>query len=885
VKLVSPGAVRGPLVVGEAVALISATRRLGRDGDSSVLLAAETTKPSLAGAQSVSASIETHGSVARVIRCDSLRGAPGSEPSCHRVARGPGQRDSWLPCAYAPDRFVLHVRRTGSAINFRTGVVMVARETHSGKFGLSRSGGVCWRGVGRTPGASPSRRPAVAVLLSLALCPVSASEALASGVTINRTPASIGVIARSLSAVSCSSSADCTAIGSETGHPGLLVERWNGIRWSPQAVRGPAVATTTVLSAISCTGPNACTLVGYDENALGERLPLVQRWNGSRWSIQTTPKLPGVTDAVLSMVSCASSGECTAVGSDGSAALVEHWNRGRWSIQPTPGSSSRSATDLMGVSCPSTTSCTAVGHSVSTNGDELTLVEHWNGRRWSIQPSPTPITTTHTNSSGRAAELASVSCTSPAACTAVGDLLVRPSLSAIQALIERWNGKRWSIQRGPRVRGALTGVSCSSRTACLAIGARNADGATLVEHWNGTRWSAVPTAGHVGSRMHAAVTGVSCRAPLACTVVGSVSFPGGYEVTLAERWNGGRLSMQRTPNQLGITYADLAAVSCASSTACTATGTYLTPGGALALLAERWNGRRWSTEFPPARRGPGPVSSLTGVSCPSATECVAVGAFTGNSLMMGGSVTLAERWNGSNWSIQPTPNPAGASSSSLDAVSCSSSATCTAVGTFESATGRELPLIERWNNTRWSLQSSAVPAGAFGTNLFGVSCPSASVCVAVGRYQSAIAGVTLAERWNGSSWSIESTAVAPGPQYGQLMGVSCATTNSCVVVGWDSVGRPPGGEYALAERWNGATWSAQSTSPPYKAVASEFAGVSCPSSTACAAVGWSDGYPETLVESWDGVSWSIPSTANTMEALNGVSCPTADDCVVASPPD
>jgi hypothetical protein len=68
-------------------------------------------------------------------------------------------------------------------------------------------------------------------------------------------------------------------------------------------------------------------------------------------------------------------------------------------------------------------------------------------------------------------------------------------------------------------------------------------------------------------------------------------------------------------------------------------------------LAERWNGVSWSIQDTPALG----FSALSGVSCRSTTACTAVGSFiNGNTL-----VTLAARWDGASWSVQSTPNPAG----------------------------------------------------------------------------------------------------------------------------------------------------------------------------------------------------------------------------------
>jgi hypothetical protein len=80
------------------------------------------------------------------------------------------------------------------------------------------------------------------------------------------------------------------------------------------------------------------------------------------------------------------------------------------------------------------------------------------------------------------------------------------------------------------------------------------------------------------------------------------------------------------------------------------------------------------------------------VSCASATACTAVGDYNNGTT----GVTLAERWNGSTWSIQPTPNPAGAPVSLLNGVSCASATACTAVGGYNNGTAG-VTLAERWN--------------------------------------------------------------------------------------------------------------------------------------------------------------------------------------------
>src|SRR5215475_10888739 len=143
-----------------------------------------------------------------------------------------------------------------------------------------------------------------------------------------------------------------------------------------------------------------------------------------------------------------------------------------------------------------------------------------------------------------------------------------------------------------------------------------------------------------------------------------------------------------------------------------------------------------------------PTGQLNWVSCPAANSCMAVGTYTKAS---GAGVTLAERWDGTAWRIQPVPSPPGAAWSNLFGVSCVSPSACEAVGITASRSGAQTALAERWNGSSWQLQPT--PNLSQGGGLNGVSCSSASACTAVG----ASGAGPLAERWDGARWSIQAT--------------------------------------------------------------------------------------------------------------------------------
>jgi hypothetical protein len=274
----------------------------------------------------------------------------------------------------------------------------------------------------------------------------------------------------------------------------------------------------------------------------------------------------------------------------------------------------------------------------------------------------------------------------------------------------------------------LNAVPCASARACTAVGGYGTHGgegsAIFVEHWDGRRWTIQSTPKFPAAYVD--LYGVSCVSVRACTAVGDYVIDAGAG-TLAERWNGRSWTIQSTPKlKLPDDFPQLNGVSCVSARLCTAVG-YSGTSNRMPL-AERWDGTRWAVQ--PI---PNPPTSedtlLTGVSCASARACTAVGTYSAPEYL-----TLAERWDGSRWTIQSTPNPSRLDSSAVfDAVSCASARACTVVGGYNTPTG-SASQVQRWDGTTWTIQPAPNPAGAVVSNLNGVSCASASTCTAVGDY-------------------------------------------------------------------------------------------------------------------------------------------------------
>jgi hypothetical protein len=129
----------------------------------------------------------------------------------------------------------------------------------------------------------------------------------------------------------------------------------------------------------------------------------------------------------------------------------------------------------------------------------------------------------------------------------------------------------------------------------------------------------------------------------------------------------------------------------------------------------------------PRQEAAATAGTLFGVSCASASNCVAVGGRSGTF-----PGTLAEKWNGTKWSVIASPNPKGATGAGLHDVACTSATNCLAAGYYDTSSKHTLPTAEKWNGTKWSVLTVPAPSGTTDTFLDAVSCVSSTDCQAVG---------------------------------------------------------------------------------------------------------------------------------------------------------
>jgi hypothetical protein len=330
--------------------------------------------------------------------------------------------------------------------------------------------------------------------------------------------------------------------------------------------------------------------------------------------------------------------------------------------------------------------------------------------------------------------------------------------------------------------------------------------------------------------------------------------------------------VQSTPSPGGS--AVLWAIDCLTTTNCHAIGSFTGRDGATRPFGEVWNGQRWSSQAAAPLKGSN-NASLYSISCPETATCIAVGT----ALAGGQQQAIAERWNGRAWSALPAIERPG---SALESVACSSAIRCVAVG-VEAAGPSNVPLSEIWNGTRWNLVGAPAARWSLNSALYGISCPSARLCLAVGQYQDAHYRThALVEQWNGTAWSVRSGQDVPD-QGDLLTSVACSSTRYCLAVG--SAAGDSGKTVAISEAWNGSAWALTPRLPldPGKAGETSPLSVSCGAGRSCVFVGEvaAGGREEPIAEAWDGRVWTLQSVvgpSTSLSYLDGVSCPSTSAC-------
>jgi hypothetical protein len=205
----------------------------------------------------------------------------------------------------------------------------------------------------------------------------------------------------------------------------------------------------------------------------------------------------------------------------------------------------------------------------------------------------------------------------------------------------------------------------------------------------------------------------------------------------------------------GVTYDIINSVSASSSAHVWAAGIERTSPNKPVTYFN--NGSGWIKYYPP---NPGNISVLNGITASPSGEAWAVGSRVSSP----STITLAYRWNPSTntWSTVTSESPSATQPNTLSSVAIDGGGTAWAVGNYWPTTNQDLPLIEKWNGTKFASVSAGLPSGVTAGELKGVSFSSATNGWAVGYAFISGTYTALMYQYDGSTWSPST------PVYGSL---------------------------------------------------------------------------------------------------------------------
>ncbi len=314
-----------------------------------------------------------------------------------------------------------------------------------------------------------------------------------------------------------------------------------------------------------------------------------------------------------------------------------------------------------------------------------------------------------------------------------------------------------------------------------------------------------------------------------------------------------------TPDLGGATVSDysFAAVSAASTASAWAVGT--SEVSADLPLAEHWNGTTWSHVAVPTPADTG-QATFSGVDDLSPANAWAVGDWEESGAT--DEQTLIEHWNGTAWSIVPSPDPGGTGSGSddeLTAIAGVGPDDLWAVGSFDIGGEFNALLFEHWNGTAWSFVPPPDESGEeFATGVAAISSTDVWVVGDVGFNQA-----TLSARWNGTSWTeVTTPTLQTTDSTNFLTAVNADGADNVWASGYEGNVNDTNFAQPYMLHWNGTSWQLTQV-PDAGSEGSTLLGTTVLSPTDVWTVGRtgeSDGGALTLTEHYNGTTWSISSS-------------------------
>jgi hypothetical protein len=325
----------------------------------------------------------------------------------------------------------------------------------------------------------------------------------------------------------------------------------------------------------------------------------------------------------------------------------------------------------------------------------------------------------------------------------------------------------------------------------------------------------------------------------------------------------------RSPN-LGSGDNGLAALDVVSSTDIWAVG-YSLAGDVRSTLIEHWDGTRWSVV--PSPNGAEPVNWLTGVSAIASDDIWAVGYTNDGNGFESQSFTLTLHYDGTSWTVVPSPNPVPdpnpgdyAPSNELYGIRAISTNDVWAVGHTFTVT-LEQTLALHWDGSTWT--DVPTPHPSRYTRLRSVDAAAPDDIWAVGEIDHSGKQRTLTQHYDGVSWSI-----VPSPSEGLVVdymsSVSMAAPDDVWAVGYHQE------VFGFEQPYQTSSWHYDGTAwklvdaPDITIENNYLRGVVALPGRGSMAVGFWDTGSElrTLTERWTGSRWNVVSSPNASDYID-----------------
>lgn len=277
-----------------------------------------------------------------------------------------------------------------------------------------------------------------------------------------------------LSAVANVSPSDAWAVGYSQASGGgysALIERWNGSRWNQVPGGSSATSSAETLNAVTAVSATDVWAVGeHFDTAAGGFVGLIEHFDGTAWNIVPNPVtytsngIEHVIPSYNSVVANSSSDVWAASNSGVQTAIIEHWNGSAWNVVPTPplATFNGQSVNTVAVNSLAATSGSDVWAVGGTTGfgrhaPRNQLVEHWDGKSWTLVPAPAGAATP--------SALSSVTALAAGDAWAIG---LQPGTT--NPAFQHWDGTAWSNVAIPSATGVISQLASAPSSTLIAVG-------------------------------------------------------------------------------------------------------------------------------------------------------------------------------------------------------------------------------------------------------------------------------------------------------------------------------------------------------------------------------------------------------------------------------